>query len=110
MYRDNWNDFWVPAEAFLRGLMLVYPQDGDLLDTIEWEGVREAMDDVRYGTLLKRLAEKARLSKNVDTVYAGRAALTWVAQVDCEHSALDYLRCEMVRRILDLQDRLAKEK
>lgn len=109
LFRDNWNDFWVPAEAFLRGLMLVYPQDNDILDTIEWEGLREGMDDVRYGTLLKQVAEKARLSGNVDTAYAGRAALTWLAQVDCEHSALDYLRLEMASRIVDLQNRLAKE-
>ena len=109
LFRDNWNDFWVPAEAFLRGLMLVYPADNDILDTIEWEGLREGLDDVRYGTLLKQVAEKARLSANVDTVYAARAALTWLAQVDCEHSALDYLRLEMADRIIDLQTRLAKE-
>lgn len=109
LFRDNWNDFFVPAEANLRGLMLVYPQKDDLIDTIEWEGLREGLDDVRYGTLLKQLGEKARTSKNVETVYAGRAALTWLAQVDCEHSGLDYLRYEMINRILDLQTRLAKE-
>ncbi len=107
--RNNWNDFWIPAEAFLRGLMLVYPQAGDFLDTIEWEGLREGMDDVRYGTLLKQLGQKCNQSKNMDTVYAGRSALTWVAQVDCERSELKYLRYEMTRRILDLQERLAKE-
>ncbi len=109
LFRDNWNDFWVPAEAFLRGLMLVYPQDNDILDTIEWEGLREGLDDVRYGTLLKSLCEKGRKSENVDTAYAARAALAWVSQVDCERSELEYLRLEMISRILDLQTRLAKE-
>lgn len=109
LFRDNWNDFWVPAEAFLRGLMLVYPQDGRVLDTIEWEGLREGLDDIRYATLLRQLGEKANKSADVDTVYAGRAALTWIAQVDCEHSSLEYLRYEMVRRILGLRERLAKE-
>jgi len=109
VYRNNWNDFWVPDESFLRGLMLVYPQHDDLLDTIEWEGLREGMDDVRYGTLLKQLGERGCRSKTVDTTYAARAALTWLAQVDCEHSSLEYLRYEMARRILDLEDRLAKE-
>ena len=109
LFRDNWNDFWVPAEAFLRGLMLVYPQDGDILDTLQWEGVREAMDDVRYNTYLKQLVEKCRASKDVDTVYAGRAAATWLAQVDCERSKLGYLRAEAISRILDLSQRLAKE-
>ena len=105
--RASWNDFWYPAEAFLRGLMFVYPQDGRLIDTIEWEGLREGLDDVRYGTLLKQLGERAAKSEDIETKYAGRAALTWIAQVDCEHSSLEYLRCEMVRRILALQERLA---
>lgn len=109
LYRDNWNDFWVPAESNLRGLMLVYPQSGDLIDTIEWEGLREGLDDIRYGTLLKILCEKGLKSADNDTRYAARASLTWLAQVDCEHSALDYLRLEMIRRILDMQARLAKE-
>ena len=109
LFRDNWNDFWVPAEAFLRGLMLVYPQDGDLLDTLAWEGVREAMDDVRYNTYLKQLIEKCRASKDIDAVYAGRAAATWLAQVDCERSKLGYLRAEAISRILELTRLLAKE-
>lgn len=109
LFRDNWNDFWVPAEAFLRGLMLVYPQDGKVLDTIEFEGVREGMDDVRYATMLKDLAEEARTSANVDVQYAGRASLSWIAQVDSEHSGLEYLRYEMVRRILDLRQALGKK-
>ncbi len=109
LFRNNWNDFWVHQESFLRGLMLVYSQDHDIIDTIEWEGLREALDDIRYGTLLKQLAEKARHSKNIDTAYAGRAASTWIAQVDYERSALDYLRLEMVSRILDLRERLVKE-
>jgi hypothetical protein len=109
LYRNNWNDFWVPDESNLRGLMLVYPQDGDVLDTIEWEGLREGMDDVRYATLLKQLGEQARLSSDLSIHYAGRAALAWISQVDCEHSSLDYLRMESIRRILDLQSRLAKE-
>ena len=109
LYRNNWNDFWVPAEAELRGLMLVYPQDDDILDTIEWEGLREGMDDVRYATLLRQLGEKARHSADVATQYAGRAALAWISQVDCEHSSMDYLRMECARRILDLQTLLEKE-
>ena len=109
LYRNNWNDFWVPAESNLRGLMLVYPQDDDVLDTIEWEGLREGMDDVRYATLLRQLGEKARHSADVATQYAGRAALTWISQVDCEHSAMDYLRMECAARIINLQTLLAKE-
>ena len=109
LFRNNWNDFFVWDEAFLRGLMIVYPADHDILDTLAWEGCREAVDDIRYATLLRQLAEKARASDDLNTVYAGRAALTWVAQVDHRRSSLESLRLEMVSRILDLQSRLEKE-
>ena len=108
--RNNWADFYVPAEAFLRGLMLVYPAaDGDIIDTIEWEGVREAVDDIRYGTYLKQLCERGFKAKDADTMYAARAASSWLAQVDFERSSLDYLRKEMIARILDLRERLGDE-
>ncbi len=89
--------------------MIVYPADHDILDTLAWEGCREAVDDIRYATLLRQLAEKARASDDLNTVYAGRAALTWVAQVDHRRSSLESLRLEMASRILDLQSRLEKE-
>lgn len=107
--RDDWSEFYVWKEPFLRGLMIVYPQDDGIIDTLAWEGVREAVDDIRYGTLLKQLAEKARKSADIDTSYAGRAALTWVAQVDFQRSSLESLRLETVNRILDLMTRLEKE-
>ena len=110
LFRDNWSEFFCWAESFLRGLMIVYPADHDVIDTLAWEGCREAVDDIRYATLLRRLAERARASGDVDTAYAGRAALAWVAQVDHRRSALDCLRLEMVSRILDLQSRLKADR
>ena len=109
LFRDNWNDFFVWDEPYLRGLMIAYPADHDIIDTLAWEGCREAVDDIRYATLLRQLAEKARASSDSDTVYVGRAALSWVAQVDHRRSSLESLRLEMIRRILDLQTRLSKE-
>lgn len=109
LFRNDWTDFWISKEPNLRGLILAYPQDGNMIDTLAWEGLREGVDDLRYGTLLKQLCEKARLSADVNTVYAGRAAATWIAQVDFERSSMKYLRLETISRILDLQSRLAKE-
>ena len=104
--RDDWTEFYVWKESFLRGLMLAYPCADGLIDTLAWEGTREAVDDIRYGTLLKQLAEKARKSADIDAQYLGRAALTWVAQVDFERSSLDSLRQEMVEKILALRERI----
>ena len=42
-------------------------------------------------------------------MYAARAASSWLAQVDFERSSLDYLRKEMIARILDLRERLGDE-
>ena len=108
--RDDWTEFYVWKEAFLRGLMIVYPQDDGYIDTLAWEGVREAVDDIRYGTYLKQLAEKARQSADVDTQYLGRAAATWIGQVDYERSSLDALRQEMVERILALREKVISVK
>lgn len=107
--RDDWTEFFVWKEAFLRGLMIAYPAAEGLIDTLAWEGTREAVDDIRYGTLLKQLAEKARKSDDVDVRYLGLAAATWIGQVDFERSSLDSLRQEMIERILALQSRLGKE-
>lgn len=109
LYRDDWTEFWIAKEPFLRGLMLCYPQDGDILDTLAWEGLREGMDDVRYGTLLHQYAARAAASDDMDTVYLGRAAGTWLAQVDADRSGLDSLRLEMISRILTLKGRLDME-
>ena len=109
LFRDDWTEFWIPKESNLRGLMLCYPQDGDVLDTLAWEGVREAVDDIRYATLLRQVAGRALESSDIETVYAARAAMAWLTQVDFERSSLDYLRYETVARILNLSSRLEKE-
>ena len=106
LFRDDWTEFFVWKEPFLRGLMLAYTQEGDLIDTLAWEATREAVDDIRYGTLLRQLADKARVSDDIDVQYLGRAAATWIAQVDFERSSLDSLRMEMVEWILKLRGKL----
>ena len=108
-FNNYWTEFWCARESNLRGLVLCYPQRDGVLDTLQWEGLREGVDDVRYGTLLRQLAARARASKDISTVYAARAASTWVAQVDAQRSSLESLRLECIARILDLSDRLGKE-
>jgi len=108
LFRNNWNDFWIPDESCMRGLMMVYPQHRGLIDTLAWEGVREGLDDVRYATYLRQLCEEGRASSDMQAVYAARAALTWIAQTDSETAQLGYLRAETIRRILQLRTLLGK--
>ena len=108
LFRNNWNDFWIPDEPQMRGLMRVYPQSRGIVDTLAWEGVREGMDDVRYATYLLQLCDEGRTSSDIGTAYAARAARTWVAQTDSERAQLGYLRAETIRRILQLRRLLGK--
>jgi hypothetical protein len=101
-YRNNWNDFWVPAEAFLRGLMMVYPTKDNVIDTLAWEGVREGLDDIRYATKLRQMAALAMESKSVGVQDAGRKAMSWLAYWDETREDLATGRLEMIDLILKL--------
>lgn len=109
LFRRGWAEFNRPYENDLRSLSMAYAGDGELLDTLQWEGFREGIDDIRYATLLKQLAGEARQSKDVNVQYAGRAALTWLAQVPWEQSSLKALRLETIGKILSLMRLLGKE-
>jgi hypothetical protein len=58
-------------------LSYVYPTEDELIPTIGWEAVREGIDDYRYLSTLKRLADKARatgkkqLARRADKIFAG---------------------------------------
>jgi hypothetical protein len=61
-----WNDF-DSAETHFRDHVFAYPTSNGVIDTIQWEGWREGVDDTRYlATLIKH--------KGSDTV--GRAIIT----------------------------------
>lgn len=108
MFVRGWAEFNRPHENDLRSLTMCYMGDRQVIDTLQWEGFREAIDDIRYGTLLKSLAIEASHSKDVDTMYLGRAALSWLAQVPYESCALNTLRLETVDKILKLRQALGK--
>lgn len=106
--RNSWYEFYCPGEPFLRGLQLVYPTADSLVCTLQFEGLREGVDDIRYGTYLRQLAEEGRRSPDVETQYAARAAGAYLAQVDFEHADPKALRYEMIERILRLRKALGK--
>jgi hypothetical protein len=54
-FNDIWNDFDHPS---YKDHNMVYPTKNGVIDTIQWEGWREAADDCRYmATLLKAIDE-----------------------------------------------------
>ena len=98
---QGWNDI---APETYRPMMLVYGCGDGCLDTIEWEAFREAIDDIRYATLLQRLARPLVGSPDVDARYAARKALQCLSDLDGDDYDLGAARLEIVRHILALRE------
>jgi hypothetical protein len=90
-----WNDFDHPK---YRDHVFAFPTINGVIDTVQWEGFREGVNDVRYCTTLLRTVEKALAHKPK----IAREAKKWFAQMDAA-SDLDKLRQAMIAWILTLQ-------
>jgi hypothetical protein len=98
-YGSIWNDF---DNAGYRDHVFAYPTIDGVIDTIQWEGWREGVDDIRYLTTLIGAIESSK-SSGKDT----SSAETWLANLKSSNLAtknLDTVRSEMVTLILSLQD------
>ena len=90
-------------------MVFAYGTHDGVIDTLGWEGFREGVDDIRYATLLKRLAKEASDEKNeIKVQYAGRIALQFLAELDSTACDLNEMRLEMIRHILKLRAVLKK--
>lgn len=89
-------------------MVFAYGCGDGVIDTLQWEGFREGIDDIRYATLLKRLALEACNSKDIKIEYQGRAALQFMAEIDSESVDMNTARLEMIARILELKNLLKK--
>ena len=93
---DGWNDI---ATDGYKPMMLVYGSGDGCIDTLAWEGFREGLDDIRYATLLKSLAEKLAADERAAARYASRLALKLLADADGDDEDLQTLRLEMIEWI-----------
>ncbi len=104
-----WND---RATPLYKPMVLAYPISNGLVDTLAWEGFREAIDDIRYATKLKQLAQEAidtgTTQNDLTRIYAGRQALQWLALTDASTADLASLRLEMISLILKLSAKPAQ--
>ena len=91
-----WNDF---DNEEHKDHNFAYPADGGVIDTLSFEGFREAVDDSRYAATLMAVAEAAL----PDPARRARAeeARRWIQTVSTLGD-LDALRREIVERILRL--------
>ena len=88
--------------------IMLYPQQAGIIETICWEGVREAFDDIRYATLLKRLAEPNLTAADPALRGEARRALAWLENQDGDTTPMETVRLGIAERILNLRALIAK--
>ncbi len=99
-YRHNpWNDF----ENDNYRICFVYPTRDGIVDTLHWEGFREAIDDIRYATKLQQVANQAIAAGGAERRYAGKKALQYLATLNENTTDLNAARLEMIHHILKIQ-------
>ena len=92
---QGWNDI---GHDLYRPMMFVYGSGNGCLDTLQWEGFREGLDDIRYATKLLQLA-KPLVGGTPEQRYAAKKALQLLADADGDDMDLTTLRLEMIRHI-----------
>jgi len=63
-FGDIWDDFDHPTYRDYRDHVMAYPTIDGVIPTIQWEGFREGIDDVRYLSTLIKEIEKAEAKGN----------------------------------------------
>ena len=86
-----------------RQMNFVYGTGDGVLDTIQWEGFREGIDDIRYATLLRQLATKGRESADGETRRTALKALAYMANLKPDRDDLPAVRARFVDYILALR-------
>lgn len=94
-----WNDFDYPG---CKDFNLAYPTVGGVIDTLIFEGLREAVDDTRYVATLLIAAENAM--NDPARQAKAKEAEQWVRTVD-PSGDLNDLRRQVIDYILQLIDR-----
>lgn len=100
-YVNPWGDY---VDATYREFNFVYLTQTGVIDTLAWEGFREGIDDIRYATKLKQVAQDAISSGQPDRVAAANKALTWLEEMDERSTSSDLIRYEMIYQIMTLLD------
>ncbi len=90
-------------------MVFAYGSHDGVIDTLQWEGFREGVDDIRYATLLKTLASRAMDSPALNVRYDAGKALQFLAEINSVSDNLNTIRLEMIRHILKLRESLQNE-
>jgi hypothetical protein len=98
-FHHVWNDF---DDHRYRDHNFTYPTVDGVVGTLQWEGFREAVDDVRYVTTLEEAIRTAPASQAA----AARQAQAWLDNLDPQAADLDATRDQIAGWILRLTKQL----
>jgi hypothetical protein len=96
-FGNIWNDFDTPG---LRDHVFAYPTVDGVIDTVEWEGFREGIDDVRYVCTLLDAIEQGNRNPAKQAIAA--EAERWLRAIDVQGD-LGLLRKQIIDHILQLR-------
>jgi len=99
IYYHGWNDF--SGERY-RQHNFVYPTADGVIDTVQWEGYREGIDDLRYWGTLRQAIDEAEKSGGKAAALAAQAR-AFLGMLDVTGD-LYAVRDEMIRWILALRE------
>lgn len=102
-YQHSFNHIWDDFDnVSYRDHVFAYPTINGVIDTIQWEGFREGVDDVRYLTTLKNAIENSKKSKKEEIKFIAEKAEDWLDNIDI-NSDLQELRRIIAEWIIKLQ-------
>ena len=96
-WNDRANDTYKPFTVF-------YPTYDGVIDTLSFEAFREAVDDMKYFTVLQQEALRCEKSENLETKYLGRKALMYLADLNARSADMDTVRLETINWILKMRE------
>ncbi len=96
-FHHIWDDFDDPR---YRDHNFTYPTVHGVVDTIQWEGFREGVDDVRYLATLEKAIQNARAAHPK----LAKSARKWLSQMDPSSADLYALRARMAAWTVRLLD------
>ncbi|MGE5401795.1 MAG: T9SS type A sorting domain-containing protein [Ignavibacteriales bacterium] len=92
-YNSEWNDF---DNSRYREETFTYPTSNGLIGTIEWDGYRDGVNDLRFlSTLLNKIDAMKKAGQNVSDLQA------WVNNIDPSQD-LDQIRDQIIDKILSV--------
>ena len=106
-YAHHFGSYNDDSEGY-KPMVFAYGQYKGVLGTLQWEGFREGLDDIRYATMMVKLARRAAESKDVDVRYEGNKALMFLASFRRDADDLDECRYEMINWIFRLRKALGE--